>query len=103
MPWIETCTISIKYNFFRKIGRIANLVSKSSKYSKLLPTKFSARSDQSSGQGINFSEKRAKSALYRDVQRLLRALPEALLINELNKLREHSRAVIREGGAYVTH
>ena len=40
--------------------------------------------------------------LERDVQRFLRRPPEELLKNELNKLREHYRAVIREGGAYVT-
>ena len=39
--------------------------------------------------------------LERDVQRFLRRLPEELLKNELNKLHEHCRAVIREGGAYV--
>ena len=41
--------------------------------------------------------------LYQDVQRFLRRLPEELLKRELKKLREHCRAVIREGGAYVTN
>ena len=39
----------------------------------------------------------------RDVKRYLRSLPDSLLKNELDKLLEHCKAVIREGGAYVTH
>ena len=39
----------------------------------------------------------------RDVKRYLRSLPETLLKNELDKLLEHCKTVIREGGAYVTH
>ena len=39
----------------------------------------------------------------RDVKRYLRSLPDSLLRNELDKLLEHCKAVIREGGAYVTH
>ena len=39
----------------------------------------------------------------RDVKRYLRSLPETLLKNELDKLLEHCKAVIREGGTYATH
>ena len=37
-----------------------------------------------------------------DTQRFLRSLSEDMLKLGINKLREHCRAVIREGGAYVT-
>lgn len=42
--------------------------------------------------------------LYRDAKRFLLSLPEDLLKHELEKIRQHCRAVIREGlgGAYVT-
>ena len=38
--------------------------------------------------------------LYIDAKRYLRALTEDLLLHELKKLLEHSRAVIREAGVY---
>ena len=41
--------------------------------------------------------------LYIDAKRYLRSLSETVLLHELGKLLEHCKAVIREGGAYVTN
>ena len=41
--------------------------------------------------------------LFKDAKRYLWSLTEDVLLHELGKLLEHCRAVIREGGVYVTN
>ena len=38
-----------------------------------------------------------------DVQQFVRQLPESMIVHELQKLKEHAEAVIRQSGCYITN